>query len=467
MIEKLRRQFIIVAMCSTLAVLTVIIGTLNVISYRTMVDRTDAILEMLAENNGHFPDSFFNRKEPPADGEKYEKPTEEFLQDQNQTVSLKNISEKDGGKRFFREMPYETRFFFVKINSSGLVSMVDTGKVASVETQEAIDYALMAWDKYLKKQKGKGFLNDYRYMVTEKDAGYLIIFVDAEQEMESARNVLVISLFVSMAGLLAVFVLVVVFSRIVFRPVEVSYQKQRQFITDASHELKTPLTIISANVEVLEMESEESQWSISIKNQIQRMIGLVEQMVTLSRMDEDTCVKQEKMSLSEAVRDTAELFLPVAEGKGKSLELDIQGDIRCMGDEKQLRQLVSLLVDNAVKYAAIPKAGKEEMKKGGPGQQDPAKDASWDRPRIRLTLRKKGRRAELCLWNTVQEVSQGNQDILFERFYRPDSSRNAAMGGSGIGLSIAKSIVETHKGKITAVSRDGSSIEFIAVIPIL
>lgn len=476
MIEKLRRKFIVVAMCSTLAVLTVIIGTLNIVSYRSMVDRTDDILELLASNNGRFPENIFEKKEIPPDRGHFEISEDIFPQGQNTDRKFfpNKFFVRDKGKNFTRETPYETRFFSVKFNQNGQVGVVDTGKVASIETQEAIVYAETAWKKFQKNGTVKGFLNDYRYLVAENGSGFLIIFVDTEREMKSVRSVLTVSLLVSVGGLLAVFLLVVIFSRIVFRPVENSYRKQRQFITDASHELKTPLTIISANVDVLEMESEKTEWSESIQRQVQRMSGLVEQMVTLSRMEEETAVLKVQFSLSDAVRETAELFLPVAERSQKSLALDIGEGISCVGDEKLLRQLICLLLDNAVKYAA-PSGTKTPDAAGTPSGVTPsvatpsaAKTSGADgQPEIRLSLKKRGKKAEICLWNLADNLEQGNQDVLFERFYRPDSSRNSAKGGSGIGLSIAKSIVEIHKGKITAVSKDGKSIEFRAVIPIL
>ena len=185
------------------------------------------------------------------------------------------------------------------------------------------------------------------------------------------------------------------------------------------------------------------------------MVGLVEQMVTLSRLDEQKGVQKESFSLSDAVKDTAELYEPVAESGGKSLELDIEDNISFVGDEKQIRQMVGLLLDNSMKYAAFPE--KKEGKQTGAGES-----SECDRPLIRLSLKKKGKKTELKLWNTASGLETGDQSVLFERFYRPDSSRNSSKGGSGIGLSIVKSIVEAHRGKITASSRDGSSIEFKA-----
>ncbi|MBR6476824.1 MAG: HAMP domain-containing histidine kinase [Lachnospiraceae bacterium] len=451
MIQKLRRQFIIVAMCSTFAVLAIIIGALNIVNYYSVTHRTDVILGMLSQNDGKFPNMFEFRRE--LETNMPAPPEDEKLQEWGRP-DFRN----DFRKNFSREVEYETRYFSVRVGNDGSITS-DLGMIAAVEEDAAQSYAQTILKKYQKKGTVKGFINDYRYLVTETGDGYQILFVDCATVLQNARKVLVASVSVSFMGLLAVFALVLFFSKKVFRPVETSYQKQRQFITDASHELKTPLTIISANIEVMEMEAEESQWSKSIKKQVDRLVSLVEQMVTLSRLDEQQETVYERFSLSDAVRDTADLYLPVAESKGDVFELEIEDGIQMKGDEKQIRQMVGLLLDNAMKYAARKPAG-EGSKESQNMEGDPEK------PRICLTLTSKGKKAQLRLWNTTDQDWHGNQDALFERFYRPDSSRNSKKGGSGIGLSIVKSIVEAHHGKITASGKEDGSIEFKASLPL-
>ena len=245
---------------------------------------------------------------------------------------------------------------------------------------------------------------------------------------------LVTTVSVSLLGLAAVLVLVVIFSRMVFRPVEESIQKQKRFITDASHELKTPLTIIDANTEVLEMESGESQWTKSTRKQIQRLTGLVQQLVTLSRLDEEKGVQDiAEFNLSEAIADSVQPYEALAQTKGKNLVLEIEKNIFYAGDEKSVRQLTGILMDNAVKYSS-------------------------EKGNIRLILKKKGKKILLEVYNDADELPQGKLDVLFERFYRLDSSRNSGTGGSGIGLSVAKAIVQAHKGKITAENKNGKGL---------
>lgn len=405
MIKQLRNRFIIVAMCSTIAVLAIIIGLLNIVSYQNVIAKTDSILEMLSSNDARFPDSMFGK--------------------------AKGIR---GGMS--PETPYETRFFSVRFTKSGEVIAVDTGKIAAIETKEAVRSAR----EILNAGSDKGFFGNYRYLI-EKDAREdVIIVVDATRELTSFRIQLEASLFISLIGILAVFVLILIFSKRVFAPVADSYEKQKRFITDASHELKTPLTIISANAEVLEMEQEENPWTISIKNQVERMTGLVEQMVTLSRMDEsEELSNQSEVNLSDILSETVDLFSPVIAAQKKQLEVNIEKDCIYQCDEKLIRQMLSLLLDNAVKY-------------------------SDEQGHIVITLKQKGKHKEIRLENTVNEVPKGNLNRLFERFYRLDSSRSNETGGSGIGLSIVKSIVELHKGKITAKSEDGKSIEFTVLL---
>lgn len=432
MIRKLRRNFIIVAMCSMFAVLAVIVGSLNAASYRGTVRRADRILEMLAENDGHFPDNFSGKRQP-AGGKEH--PAD--VQDKGVFPgTFAGLSP---------ETPYDTRFFSVRLNERGEVVSVDTGRIAAVETEGAMAYAAQIWEQ----GKTRGLLGDYRYLRQriEGTGDVRILFVDCKKELDAFRGLAATSVGVSFLGILAVFLLVLFFSRKVFVPVEESYVKQRRFITDASHELKTPLTVISANVDILEMEGEGNQWTASIRNQVKRLHGLTEQMVMLSRLEEESEPLFTACRLSELAEETAAVFEPLARAGEKKLTVEIEEGIICNGDEDNLRQMLSLLLDNALKYTS--RQGeirlKLEMQKG---------------------TRKDGRVC-LTVWNTVDEESgivPGRQDALFERFYRTDASRNSRTGGSGIGLSIVKTIVERHRGTITAESEDGRSICFTIIL---
>ncbi len=423
MIRRLRRNFITVAMCSVLAVLAVIVCSLNVASYRSVVDRADRILNMLAENGGHFPeDTPFGRR---PEGEMEPPPIRE---------------EREKFRGMSPETPYDTRFFSVRLDESGEVISVDTGRIAAVETDEAAEYAKQIW----RQGKRTGFLGDYRFLRQPSEDGVQIIFVDCGTQMDAFRGLVLTSAGVSLLGMTAVFLLVLYFSRKVFVTVEESYARQKRFITDASHELKTPLAIISANVDILEMEGQESRWSASIRNQVERLRALTEQLVALSRLEEEEKPELWACDLSALAAQTGEMFEPLARAGAKTLTAEIEEGVVCAGQEDGLRRMLSLLLDNALKYSSPQGEIRLRLETVKPGKKN---------GRVRLTV-----------WNTVDResgIAPGNQDVLFERFYRTDASRNSATGGSGIGLSIVKAIVEQYRGSITAQSEDGKSISFI------
>lgn len=419
MIRDLRKKFILVAMLSTMLVLTAIMGVVNFSNYREMLDRADEMTALLEQNDGKFP-------EEPSRHE----------QDDTETPPAKPENDEKDKSRFSVETPFETRYFTVTVDENGEVTDCDLDRIAAVDEETAEEYTQTAQQK----NKTTGFQGIYRYRVTETEDGAKYVFLDCRREISNFRTVLVTTISVSLLGLAAVFVLVVIFSRMVFRPVEESIQKQKRFITDASHELKTPLTIIDANIEVMEMESGESQWTKSTRKQIQRLSGLVQQLVTLSRLDEEKGLEEKcEFNLSEAVSECVQPYESLAQTREKNLTLNIEEDITYTGDERSIRQLAGILMDNAVKYSS-------------------------ENGNITLTLKKKGKKIFLEVYNDADDLPQGKLDVLFERFYRLDSSRNSGTGGSGIGLSVAKAIVQAHKGKITAENKNGRGLTITVIL---
>lgn len=443
MIKTLRRKFIAIAMGSMAAVLLLLVGGMNLMNYRSILSDTDMRLDILAENNGRFP--------VPADEVK---PSDTKFPDMTSDAAaasegLYTPPAKPDNPFFHNrrelslEAPYDTRFFTVVIKDDGTVISVDTGKIAAVSTSEAGEYAksLIAGNKAL------GFQNNYRYRAirisgTNGENNTMYIFLDCERELNSFKNFLFSSIGVSVLGMLLVFILVVFFSKLLVKPVAESYDKQKRFITDASHELKTPLTIIDANTEVLEMETGENEWTQSIHNQVKRLSSLTQKLVFLSRMDEGNTNTMTMLDfpLSDAIEETALPFVTVASTNNKTLTLKVTPNLTMYGDEALIRQLVSLLLDNAIKY-------------------------STEKSEIILTLKGSGKGKILTVRNAVDNISVGKQDNLFDRFYRTDSSRNSSTGGFGIGLSVAKAIVLSHKGNISAKSDDGKSVIFTVVLP--
>jgi signal transduction histidine kinase len=408
MINKLRMRFILITMCSVTLVLVIIMGTVNLTNYREMSDSADNVLAVLSENGGMFPAT-----------------TNPAPHDSKFKSSMPEISP---------ETPFETRFFTVETDADGNIVNLDTGSVAAVDSDTAESYAA----EVLESGRVSGYLSNYRYLVTDSGSGSLLIFLDRSRELTSFKSFLSASALVSLIGIAAVFLLVLIFSKKAIKPLVESYEKQKRFITDAGHELRTPLTIIGANTEVLELENGENRWTESIRNQIARLSSLTENLVSLTRMDEsESHLTMVDFSLSDAVSETAGTFVAPARLNGKSLEIDVEPNITFTGDETSIRRLVSILVDNAVKYSSEAAV-------------------------IRISLKKQGKTAVIICKNPVDTIKKGDLDILFERFYRGDASRGQETTGYGIGLSLARAIVTTHKGKISARSDDGASITVTA-----
>ena len=408
MIRKLRIKLILASMLSLLFVLTAIFGTVGVINYRNILSDADSILSILAENDGSFPDMGLSDKE---------------------------FHKRE--QRFSPELPYETRFFSVTFAENGTVLSVNIGKIAAVDTTTAISYAQSVADS----GRTRGFTGNYRYMVYTAGEETHIIFLDCGREMGSFRRFLWTSVGVSALGLLAVLLLVVFFSGRIVKPFSRNYEKQKQFITDAGHELKTPLTIIDADAEVLKMDMGENEWVRDIQIQTKRLAQLTNSLIQLSRMDEQPETEKIEFPLSDLVEETVEAFQGLARTQNKTLLSHIQPMISMYGDQNAIRQLVTILLDNAIKYSDA----------GG---------------RIEVTLEKQKKLIRLCVFNTAQSVPRESLERLFDRFYRADPSRNSSTGGYGLGLSIASAIAAAHKGKITASTQDEKSLSLVITFPV-
>ena len=424
MIKQLRRKLIAACMISLAIVLTVILGGVNLMSYQKVVADADTVLALLGSNDGEFP-KLHGGPEAPPDGE---------------VPMDRGMGKRDllGTKGLSPETPYESRFFSVILDESGQVVQTDTGQIAAVDEASAELYAQSA----VESGHTAGFLDDYRYLVLAEEGNTRIIFLDCGRSLSSFRTTLLASVALSLLGLLAVLVLLLILSHRIVRPVAESYEKQKQFITDAGHELKTPMTIISADVELAEMECGENQWLADIRRQTERLTGLTNDLIYLSRMEEEQPPLQViEFPLSDVAEEMALPFLAPAKSQEKELTLQIQPMLSFTGDEKSIRQLISLLLDNALKYSPA----------GG---------------RLELRLEKQGRNILLTVTNTtIQPVEEDKLSHLFDRFYRSDQSRNSQTGGYGLGLSIARSIVLAHKGKIRAESRDGMTLTVVVSFP--
>lgn len=416
MIRRLRRRFIWIATLSVTAVMLLLTILLNTANYVSTRGDTREMLQLISSNQGTIP-SF-----RPAGGPAAPAGTPPQLPGTG----------RDGP--FTAETPYSTRYFVLRYQDDGTLVQADLQNIASVTEEDVAPYLAAA----AAHGEGYGRYGSYRYYVTSTGENRnMAVFLDCYQQQRAVQLVLLWSLAADAACILLVVVLVVLLSRRAIDPVVRSAEQQKQFITDASHELKTPITVISTSLRVLEMETGKQKWIDKAQAQTEKLTALVNSLVTLSRMDEGVSpLKMEPFAISDAVADTAESFRDFAGSKDHALVLHIAPGITYKGDEYAVRQLVSILLDNAVKYAAEGSA-------------------------ITLTLEKARRGVTLRCRNGSEPIPEETLARLFDRFYRADPSRNASTGGFGIGLSIARGIAEAHKGSIKA-RMDGNEIEFAA-----
>ena len=423
MIKRLRNRFIRIATLSVAAVMLLLTVILNAANYISTDADQRQTLTLIAENRGTIPitqpDMPDGTQEPPdmPDG------------------ITPQPDQSDPGRRggpFTAETPFATRFFVLRFQDDGALVQADLTKIASVTEDDTAVYLNAA----VKKRTGYGYCGSYRFYVTDTgDGQHLAIFLDCYQSLRAVRTVLVWSLAADALCTLLVLGLVVLLSRRAIDPVVRSAEQQKQFITDASHELKTPITVIATSLKVLEMEVGRQKWIDKARGQTEKLTSLVNSLVTLSRMDEEESpLKKEPFPISDAVWETAESFTELAASAGHPLTVQVTEGLVCCGDEYAVRQLTSILLDNAVKYAAP------------------------DSP-ITLTLEKSRRGVVLRTTNRCEDAAHIDTAKLFDRFYRADPSRTA--GGFGIGLSIARSIAEGHRGSISAAV-DGDTITFAA-----
>ncbi|MGI6254454.1 MAG: sensor histidine kinase [Acutalibacter sp.] len=414
MLKKLRIKLICASMFSLFTVLTIILGIAGALNYQNLVTNADNILQILAENDGRFPepDKTAQDRTPPQ-------------------------TPQDGMHRLSPELPYESRYFSVFLDKDGNVTAVNTGKIAAVDTSAAMQYGEDIW----KSGSSSGFVDSYRYTVSASGDETHVIFLDCGRNLTTFYTFMITCTVVSLVGLLAVFLLLLVLSEHIVKPFSETYEKQKQFITDAGHELKTPLTIIDADAEVLSMDLGDNEWLSDIQNQTKRLADLTNNLILLARMEEEQPqIQAIEFPLSDVAEETAAAFQTLARTQHKSLSCRIQPMLSLVGDEKTLRQLFSILLDNAVKYS-------------NPGGA------------ISFTLERQKGMVRLTVTNTADFVPRDSLPHFFDRFYRGDPSRNSRTGGYGLGLSIAAAIVTAHKGKIWASTDDEASLTITVTLP--
>ena len=430
MIKKLRIKFILLSTISLLLLLGIIVISSSLLTYRELVSNADRVLEMIVENGGSPP-----HKKP------HEKPREKraFLENADNRV----FSEFWEEQMLSPEQIYEARFFMADISSDGQVLEVNTESIMMVDDEDAQQYARLAQES----KSTKGFLEEFRFtkILTQEDIH--IIFLDCGRKLYTFKITILIHCLISFAGFLGIFIIIVFFSKKIVQPVSESYERQKQFIAVAGHELKTPITIIDADAEVLSMEIEgENEWIQDICAQTRRMTALTNDLICLSRMDEH---RQQfsivDFPISDVVGETASSFQTLAHSMGMAIHTEITPMLCCHADEGSVRQITSILLDNAIKYTK------------------PNEDGSFED--ILLKLEKKSHTIILSVKNHAQTIDEEQLGKFFDRFYRTEQSRNSEKGGYGLGLSIAKAMVEAQKGRIVAAAPDLESVQITVMLP--
>lgn len=409
MIRTLRRRFLLIALASLTGTLAVLCLVINLGYHAITTRRADQVLQMLHQNAGQFP-------EPETQADPGAFP----------------------GFQVTLETPFETRYVVVRLTGQREVAEVDMEHIAALDREKVIQQV----EQILDGGKSSGYSGYYRYQVFDDgEEGQTIVVLDCFLQLQAANNVLRLTLLASLACIAIVFLLLVFLSRRVVRPFAENLEKQRRFVTDASHELKTPLAIISANTGLLEASLGENRWLASTQVQVNRLDRLIGHLVELARTEEALTEEElQPVDLSGAVAGQMEDYRLLAQTSGKELESDVAPGVTVRGAADNLKRLCTLLLDNAVKYCDS----------GGT---------------IRLTLAQRGRWAVLSIANPCAGLDPAQLPRLFDRFYRADASRSRDTGGYGIGLSTARAIVQRHRGRLTAKSEDGLVV-FTARLPL-
>ena len=450
MIKKLKRRFIGSATAAVLLVMTVILLLINVSNYYRNIHEAHLVLNYLTQSGGTLPD--FAEKGDQSGGTSVEVITADGDQESGGSVIRRGLSiiadnillvlQRDHHIQMSRDSLLQTRFFTVWTGSDGQITQTNRSYIAEVSEENARKFASMV----LKKGSSRGSIVSgfatYEYQISRyEDGSTMTVFLDASNYHDSVRSVLILSIIGSGVLAFLIIALLVAFSRRAVDPMIRNYEAQKQFITNAGHELKTPIAIISANAELLEMMRGENEWTQSIRKQSARLSDLVADLITLTRMGEQERIKLHDIDLSTVVTDAAESYRPVVEQQHKALVLKVNPAVHVHAEEKLAKELVNILVDNAAKYCD-------------------------DEGRIVVSLRRRNRvgGAHLVVENTYAQGANVDYNRFFDRFYREDSSHSSEREGYGIGLSMAQGIVvDQFRGSIRADYKDGN-IRFIVRI---
>lgn len=442
MVKQLQKKFIISAMLAVTILLVVLIGGINVFNYLTTSGDNDRLMEMLCysfETSTKWNADTTDNTQPPQSINGTQQNTTGVSGNQNnpdfppQDNGTKPPDDKknNGFGRHDKNAVDSARYAAVAIDKNGNIIRTDVTHISSLTEDEAAAITEALKNTASGTGTYSGFL--YRISETKRAEGKVIILLDNGMQISSFFTVLFISVGAGIFGWLMMLLLVILLSRKTIAPVARSIEKQKQFVTNAGHEIKTPLAIILANTDAMELHNGENKWSKNIRAQTLRLSGLMQNLLMLAKMDESsTKLPMCEFDISTAAEDTVSAFIEPAALKGIMIEQNIKKGIRLSGNRDSIVQLMTVLLDNAVKYT----------ESGGV---------------IRAELYGSEKNITLSIANTCEPID--HPEKLFDRFYRGDSARTQKNGGYGIGLSVAQAIAELHKGSITAENVSASATE--------
>lgn len=335
-----------------------------------------------------------------------------------------------------RSADVDARYFVVTFRENGTVSDIDLSHIVTVKRKGADAYAKNA----LNSGNDRGFIDIFRYNIFREQEKTVVVFLARGGNIEAFKSNTASSILFSSVGLGIMFLFLLAASYWVTRPIALSYQKQKEFVTSASHEMKTPLTVISADADILLMENEDNEWLKDIRAQANRLTNMTHSLISLARMDEQnipiTCIE---FPVSDIAEDVAKSYQALAVKGKKNFNIKIVPNLSYCGDENMIRQLFTILLDNAFKY-------------------------SKENGLIDFSLQQSSHNIVITVTNTSDHVSKEQISRFFDRFYRSDNAVSSKKNGYGLGLSIADAIVKSHKGKISAKTPENGLIQIIAVL---
>ncbi|MGI6743166.1 MAG: sensor histidine kinase [Eubacteriales bacterium] len=404
MTKTLKRRFVFFTMTAVTCLLLFIVLAINGLNRMMLERQSDMILETLVDADGTFYKMDFTRPPP------FSRPLD-------------------------MDRMRSSRFFVVRSDAGGNIVDVNIDQISSIDWETAKNYAL----KVLKANKESGRVDGYKYAVKQLGSGKLTFFMDTSEQNESFYMILFVSAAIAVLCWVILLIIVILFSGKVIRPVIAGMEKQKQFITNAGHEMKTPLAIIQSNNDTMVLIHGENKYNANIRNQTKRLNVLMTNLLTLAKLDEEIPLPTETVNISEVTNELLPVYIEGAQTRNLQFDVRIEPNMVIQTNKDSFRQILMILLDNALKYTP---------------------DSGY----IYLSIMRDCRKIQIIEENSCDPLIEPDPERLFERFYRGDSARTQTKesSGYGIGLSAARAVCENFGGKLTAEYPSAESIRFTA-----